>query len=457
MQLFAFVDTNVLLHFQFFADVDWAKQFGVDAVTLVFAPVVLAELDQHKWGGSRREKTRAKAVLKRLDALNLSPSAVAVRPGVSAMALIAEPPDSVFAQHRLDAHVGDDRLLASVLSFDGAAPGDRVLILTGDSGLRVKARGRQLEVAAPDESLELPDEPDETERELQKAQRELAESRSASPELKLGFGDGETHAQFTVRLVRDFDALTLSRLLKEWRQKHSHIGGMADTIDLPFGGGQIRTSSFARMAGFVSAEDARFHNSELDGVYARYEKYLRAWPATVNVIARVLPLNLILENTGTAPADDIDVQLWTDAPGQWIDEMPELPLPPQPPERRSPLEGLYNLDVNRFDYMRHNNLIQPAANEDGPNIDGDGQGVQYGIERVKHHVPCELPVVYFQFASEEAVASFTLNVRIVAANIRKPSERTLQLQIVREEPIAAPEPAILLSQAAEHEDEDEDE
>ena len=75
VRVFGFVDTNVLLHYRFFADVDWAAQLGVHAVTLVFAPVVLSELDQHKWNGGRREKSRAKAVLKKLDSLGLSAAA----------------------------------------------------------------------------------------------------------------------------------------------------------------------------------------------------------------------------------------------------------------------------------------------------------------------------------------------------------------------------------------------
>jgi hypothetical protein len=143
VRVFAFLDMNVLLHYRFFADVDWAAQLRVDAVTLVFAPVVLSELDQHKWNGGRRERSRAKAVLKNLDLLGLSAAAVNGRPGVSAVAIVTEPPDAVIAQHRLDPHVADDRLLASLLSFDGAAAGDRVLVLTGDAGGSGSDRRRQ--------------------------------------------------------------------------------------------------------------------------------------------------------------------------------------------------------------------------------------------------------------------------------------------------------------------------
>lgn len=58
VEAFVFIDTNALLHYQFFDEVDWPAQFGVTNVTLVFAPIVLAELDRHKWSGSRHERAR---------------------------------------------------------------------------------------------------------------------------------------------------------------------------------------------------------------------------------------------------------------------------------------------------------------------------------------------------------------------------------------------------------------
>jgi hypothetical protein len=59
-------------------------------------------------------------------------------------------------------------------------------------------------------------------------------------------------------------------------------------------------------------------------------------------------------------------------------------------------------------------------------------------------VPCELPVVYFQFESDEAVASFTVQVKLVAANIRKPAQRSLNVEVLRAEPVAPPEPGRLM-------------
>ncbi len=255
MQAFVFIDTNVLLHYRSFDEVDWPGQLGATAVTLVFAPVVLTELDRRKWSGSRREKARAKSTLKKLSGLNLSMTPVGIRQGVDAIALDAEPPDALFAQHRLDTHTSDDRLLASLLGFQEEHPGVRVLILSADSGLSVKARSRRIEIIVPAESLELPEELDDVERELEKTRRELNEAKAAAPELRLTFGGGKTHGVFPVRPVADFDSGALGRLLDAWRAKHPHITAMPDTIEGP--GGQVFSfAALQGLPGFLSAAES---------------------------------------------------------------------------------------------------------------------------------------------------------------------------------------------------------
>jgi hypothetical protein len=445
---FVFDDTNVLLHYQFFDEVDWHTQLGVTSVTLVFAPVVLAELDRHKWSGSRREKARAKSVLKKIAALALSMTPVSLRPGVDVIALGAEPPDALFAQHRLHPQASDDRLLASLLGFGDERPGSRVMILSADTGLGIKARSRGIEIVAPADSLELPDEPDDVERELEKARREVIELKGAAPDLALTFGDAKTHAKFQVRAVTDFDYQALGRLRDAWRKKHPHVSGMPDSLELP--GGQVMSfTALAGVPGFVSAADAAEHNAAIDGYYAHYDAFLKVWPSAVNQHFRILKFSLVLENTGTVPADDVDLQMWTDASGVWLRKMPKLPLPPAVPKRRSPYDLGPLVDMPFLNHLPTNGY-RPPANEDGPNISGEGseQRVQYAVKRVIHHVPCELPLVYFQFNSDADVCSFNVNVKLVAANIRKPKAGSLQVEVTRSAPVAPPPPG--------HADDDED-
>ena len=117
MAVFVFIDTNVLLQYRLFDEVDWPKELGIPQLTLVFAPVIFVELDKFKWGGTRRQKERTRSVLKKLNALALSMSPVQVRRSVDAIGLDAEPPDETFAQYRLQRQSADDCLLASYYAF----------------------------------------------------------------------------------------------------------------------------------------------------------------------------------------------------------------------------------------------------------------------------------------------------------------------------------------------------
>ena len=51
-----------------------------------------------------------------------------------------------------------------------------------------------------------------------------------------------------------------------------------------------------------------------------------------------------------------------------------------------------------------------------PDVEGEGRRIEFTVKRVKHHVPCPLDEVYFQFASNDDIRSFTINCRLVAAN-----------------------------------------
>lgn len=443
METFAFVDTNLLLHYQLFTEVDWHKQLGVSHVTLVFAPVVVSEVDDHKWSGARREKARAKSVIKKVLSLGFSPTPVRLRQGVQAMTLDEEPPDALFAQHRLQVRSNDDRLLASFLSFRDKHPQARVLIVSADGGLSTKARSRKIELVAPDDALELPDEPDDTERELENTRRELAEAKHVRPDLRLTFREGTKHAKFEVRLVRDFEEKITKKLLDAWQKRYPHAEPSPQSI-LGADGQEISFEVFEGLPRYTTLAQAKKYNDYVDFVFVKYRAYLRAWPALVNEHRRTLKFAPVLENLGTAPADDVDAQLWTDAPGVWLEQVNNPPLPPGI-RKEGELDAILRspiLSASYGDKMADLGIRSIYEHENGPNISGESpdQRVRYRAKRVKHHVPFELPEIYFRFASDEAVRSFTINVRLVAANIRKPMDDALDVEIHRAKPGSPPPP-----------------
>ena len=236
MAVFVFIDTNVLLQYRLFDEVDWPKELGIPQLTLVFAPVIFTELDKFKWGGTRRPKERTRSVLKKLNALALSMSPVQVRRGVNAIGLDAEPPDETFAQYRLQRQSADDCLLASYYAFREEHSDDRTLILSADSGLATKARSRQIELVAPDDALELPDEPDEVERELAQTRRKLAEATSATA------------------VVKEIDYRTREKLLKAWREKYPHTTSTESIFAV--GGKEYSLGNLSGLPGFTTEKQA---------------------------------------------------------------------------------------------------------------------------------------------------------------------------------------------------------
>ena len=411
MEVFAFIDTNVLLHYRFFCDVDWAAALDEPEVVLVLAPVVLSELNDHKWSGSRREKARAKGVLKAIDEIELAAEAIGIRAGVSVMGIGHEPAEAVFARYRLQGSVNDDRLLASLLAFrEERGSNHRVRLVTADAGLRVKARVQRIEVVAPADDLAIADEPDETERRLSAANRELAAYKSAAPDLRLTI-EGEPFIECKVHLVREFDRPTLERLFVEWRSRY------------PLG-----------LPGFISAEDA-----EIALAFEKYKKYVEAWPSIVNRYRRSLELKFVLENSGTAPADDVHLNLWTGADGVWIEELPDLPTPARDAEAPRLLGVVRPPPQDALCGSRH--VSGAPRDSDGPNVsEAEPKCVEYWEKRVTHHVPRELSPVYFQFTADETVGSFSINYRLVAANIPEPQKGTVHVKLSLGEAQAPPVP-----------------
>ena len=444
-RVFAFVDTNVLLHYRFFRDVDWAEELGADEATLVFAPVVVEELDEKKWAGTRRAQVRARKVLKALKGLGLSATATKIRQGVEILALDEEPTDALFDRHRLQPRISDDRLLASVLGFAATRTGDATIkVLTADMGLSLKAATRQIAVASPDDRLRSDDEPDEAERELKNARRELAALRAAAPNLKLTFAGGDV-LEYQVRRFGEFGTEQLNHLLKAWRSKHPHVSGTPDSIAMP-GGSQVSLAGLSGLPGFLSKKDAARHNAAIDRVSREYEAFLRRWPACVNALTCCIEFRFVLENSGTAPADDVDVLVSAQANGRWLEELPELPKPPTMPKPRHPLHISSLVQSRPWDLgplgplrLRDDPIQGPITVEDEPRI------VRYTVKRVKHHVPCDLAPVFFQFDSAEEVGSITVGYRLVAANVQEPKSNDLHVKLAVANVAEPPSPEAVFS------------
>jgi hypothetical protein len=117
--VFCFFDTNILLHYPMFDEVDWPDVIDAPTVCLMVAPIVIHELGDIKDDNrNERRQTRERDVLPKLDrALPKDASQSApVRSGVFIRDILTEPQIS-WSDHRLDENIHDDRLLVTILEF----------------------------------------------------------------------------------------------------------------------------------------------------------------------------------------------------------------------------------------------------------------------------------------------------------------------------------------------------
>lgn len=435
--LYAFVDTNLLLEFKLFGEIDWPALLGNRKVALVMAPIVLGEIDRFKHAGTKRQKNRARAVSKAFDELELSHQPVPLRENVEIMAIADEPSDATFEIQRLQRDVNDDCLLAALIEFRDRLKSGEVVLITDDTILRVKARPRGIVVLKPDESLRLPDEPDETERKLAAANRELATLKSSAPKLRATL-DGKTHAAFTVQFVTPLPDKQMVALLAGWRKRYPHVEPTPETVDGP-GGLAMSLKMFDGLPGFgyISKEQAEKRNKARDQIFADYKEYLEIWHAIVNRRRSTLRLPFSLNNDGTAPADDVHVEFSTEGSGVWLERPHTRPKPPALLKARNPLDFVYPSVMPAINYAgTHTN-----PDLDGPEIlAGAPPLVRYWVRRVKHGVPCGLPQVYFAFETTEDVGSFTIHYRINAGNVRDPVEGQIGVRVDTPAPTPPPMP-----------------
>src|SRR6266571_9332909 len=191
-----FLDTNILLEFQTFNEVDWLKVLNAKRVCLVLAPIVIHELDKHKsdYTITRRQK-RARMLLSKIsklfDEVNAGES-VQVRPNVSLNILTRQPflgwKTEDWKAKGLDQNDPDDRLLASILDYTFEHPLEQVFLLSDDSGPRFKAKSHNVLAKEPPYELIRHIEPPSTEEKtIRELSEKLAVFTNRMPKLRFGF------------------------------------------------------------------------------------------------------------------------------------------------------------------------------------------------------------------------------------------------------------------------------
>src|SRR5579859_3139358 len=115
--LYCFLDTNILLEFKTFDEIDWQNELETSEVTLVVPLTVIRELDKIK-GDSKyeRKRNRARMIIKKIENLVKSTKAVSIRPGLYLLVVEIPTSDSL-RELRYNPDIPDDQIVGAAHLF----------------------------------------------------------------------------------------------------------------------------------------------------------------------------------------------------------------------------------------------------------------------------------------------------------------------------------------------------
>ncbi|WJJ99754.1 PIN domain-containing protein [Elizabethkingia anophelis] len=289
-----FFDCNIFLHYKNFEQINFnAILNSKDEYKLILAPVVVAELDKHKYNSNTKIARRAKKILPILEDKIKNGEVLYIRSQIK--------PETL-ELNNLNKLEQDDLIIASILEYKNELPEIQVVYISNDTGARLKSDALGITcLKLPDEYL-LDDEVDPTEKENQKLQRELNTLKNLQPKIDLSFTDNK---KFFIReaneAIRDLDSFLDVALESEYNKLPKLVSNVKST-------GSKLQDVLTNYAG-LNKEQVEKYNSNLDNYFEAYKNYLIKLHEQKSYDRNILRLDLEISNRGTCPGTDVDVFL----------------------------------------------------------------------------------------------------------------------------------------------------
>jgi hypothetical protein len=172
---------------------------------------------------------------------------------------------------------------------------------------------------------------------------------------------------------------------------------------------------------------------------AEYAKYLDKKLLYENQQRGKIQLDIELINSGTLPAEDVDIYLHFPDGFELIDNEDVLEEPEEPKilsfeqYSLSPLRGIFNSPNfgNRIAslYSPH---VSTIRNVSSPRIRRvHSYDVDFNVRRLKHNQKEPLDPLYSLFDSFEAAQSFSIDYKIQAGNVPMQIDEKLKVEIIK--------------------------
>jgi hypothetical protein len=317
-RLILFPDTNVFLQCRALHEVPWGDTVQADEIALLIGAQVQDEIDRLKGDGNSRRARRARETNSLFRSALASPDeSLPLRESAPKVTLRFAPalPQQRESAETLDLTRSDDQLLDEVMHFRRTEPSAQ--ILSGDTGMMLRARRLGVPLIPVPESWLLPPEKDDRDRQIGALRAEVAGLRSAEALLSLSLDDERSRQVETIAgslpLYRDLTAEEVNGLIRAVERSHPEVkafGSSAPAAKAPEGLGALGPL-LAGLASFRAPSTdqiARYHDDYEEWI-GRARKLFEQLGPSLNIRHRIYKLRVALANTSSRPADEVLLEL----------------------------------------------------------------------------------------------------------------------------------------------------
>ena len=414
---YIFLDTNIFIHFVDFEQIDWTSiTNSPDVIVITLAPIVIDELDKHKYNKNQRISRRVKKLLPKIESSFDNPEKLRYQ-----IKLVETRPSEItFIENNLDKAEQDDSLLAAILEFKKKITNlDKIIYITNDVGPRLKAKSLNISVQKLNEEFLLPIEPDELEIKNLTLQKELHELKNKTPDVKLCFLDKSNLKIFKRENLEYSKEEFIKKEIELVKKETPFL--VYNTLKKDIHKKPLLT--FAKHTLFsLSESQVNDYNKELNEYFTKCENYANELFVAFDFRNHSIKIEFLLVNTGTAPAHDIDIEIHFPDGFELITEndLPMLKKKPIPPYKPKNITD-YNFHINPI----ARSIINPASNFDMGSIKlnqptikkTNSYNVSYHLNSLKHNQNFELEPLYAKFNNIGSAKGFKIEYKLIISNL----------------------------------------
>ena len=366
-----YVDTNLFLECRALETLPWEDLLeGDDDLVLVLTDPVVSEIDEKKGAGASRLRKAARRALSLIDAVEDADEVV-----------IREADPRVVLRYDAGRPLRDDRMeearndhrLVGIAAVRAAMAEVSVAVLSGDRGVRLKAKALGLARLGIPDGWRRAEAPTEDEARIRELEAEARRLRAREPSISLGLDDPSgPPARFEMPLYPPLTGDEVDALMEELRSRHP----METVFDRKRDDLVERNSAMIAMKTFrpPSAEKIEdYREAYGDWVYASEDRF-RELHERLESHRTDFAIAVRLRNDGTRPAEDLTIDFsarghlgvrCADKVEETVDTL--LTPPPRAPRGRW-INGLGLIDPGQFSvapsYLRGLDGGPPPRRED---------------------------------------------------------------------------------------------